>query len=745
MSDNFMHKFGAMLKDGGYRVIPIMPGTKRPGRWDGSKWGELSRWNDIDAQLVHIDIWSNWTGCGVGILTGEVVAIDIDILEQDVAVQVGQVFSNILGQTDMIRIGKAPKALYLYRTNEPFSKISMHPIEVLGLGQQFVAYAIHPDTGEPYRWPVSSPHETPVSALPLVTKEQVLHACEEAYKVLPPNLRKKVLRTVIPDKDVKASQDGLVGTFAAVEDALRYVQNPDLSWDDWNRIGMAIYCATEAKGFTIFDQWSQSSGKYNQIETRQRWDHYSKSPPTKIGAGTLYFLAQQSGWVPPPHIDLNPMKTPKVDLTGLDKMVKKVTRSTRENFPQEWFQSPSLVGRVTRWINSTAQQPQPTFALMNTLCMFGALFGRRYAMARLNTRCNLFSIAVAKPGAGKDHSRQRIKELMAKCGLGQLICGDRFSSGVAILRTLHDYPSRISHLDEMGLYLQTLTSKNAASHQRDIIKTLLEVYSSSSGVYHGQEYADSKDRQRLDINQPNFNFFGTTTPRTLIPALNHDMVDNGTLSRILLVPPFDDYPDAQIPEVTEVPQDVIEDIQHSAQIIPSGIGNMTNIQGIPNSAVVPIVVEWEEEAFAEYSKMREWQINQARKDDALWVRYTEITVKIGMIEAIARDPVSPILTLDIFKMANDLTRWSFNYTSDLIVKEISENEIEASHKKVLNIIRKSGDAGMSTTQITKVCQGMKARDRNEILQTLVESGDLLEEVVKGGPGRDRRVYRARLR
>jgi hypothetical protein len=745
MSDNFMHKFGAKLKDAGYRVIPIMPGTKRPGRWDGGKWGELSRWNDIDAQLAHIDIWSTWPGCGIGILAGEVVAIDIDILEQDVAVQVGQVFSNILGQTDMIRIGKAPKALYLYRTNEPFSKISMHPIEVLGAGQQFVAYAIHPETCEPYRWPVSPPHETPVSSLPLVTREQVLHACEEAYKVLPPNLRKKVLRTVIPDKDVKASQDGLVGTFAAVEDALRYVQNPDLSWDDWNRIGMAIYCATEAKGFTIFDQWSQSSGKYNQIETRQRWDHYSKSPPTKIGAGTLYFLAQQSGWVPPPHIDLNPMKTPKVDLTGLDKMVKKVTRSTRENFPQEWFQSPSLVGRVTRWINSTAQQPQPTFALMNTLCMFGALFGRRYAMARLNTRCNLFSIAVAKPGAGKDHSRQRIKELMAKCGLGQLICGDRFSSGVAILRTLHDYPSRISHLDEMGLYLQTLTSKNAASHQRDIIKTLLEVYSSSSGVYHGQEYADSKDRQRLDINQPNFNFFGTTTPRTLIPALNHDMVDNGTLSRILLVPPFDDYPDAQIPEVTEVPQDVIEDIQHSAQIIPSGIGNMTNIQGIPNSAVVPIVVEWEEEAFAEYSKMREWQINQARKDDALWVRYTEITVKIGMIEAIARDPVSPILTLDIFKMANDLTRWSFNYTSDLIVKEISENEIEASHKKVLNIIRKSGDAGMSTTQITKVCQGMKARDRNEILQTLVESGDLLEEVVKGGPGRDRRVYRARLR
>ena len=177
----------------------------------------------------------------------------------------------------------------------------------------------------------------------------------------------------------------------------------------------------------------------------------------------------------------------------------------------------------------------------------------------------------------------------------------------------------------------------------------------------------------------------------------------------------------------------------------AGVGNFANLQAVPNSAVVPIMVEWEDTAFAEYSKVREWQLNQSRGDDALWVRYTEISVKLAMIEAIARDPISPIVTFEIFKMANDLARWSFYYTADLIVKEVSENEIEASHKKILNIIRKSGEDGMSTTQLAKICQGMKARDRNEILQTLVESGDLVEEVIKGTAGRDRRVYRARVR
>lgn len=744
MSENYVEQYGAKLVDAGYRIIPIMPGTKRPGRYDGEKWGELARWTEMNAQQVHVDLWSKWPGCGIGILTGEVVAIDIDILDESVAVAIGEVFQQKLGRTDLIRVGKSPKALYLYRTEEPFTKISLHPIEVLGVGQQFVAYATHPETGKPYSWPLECPHETPVSALPLVTREQVLAAAEEAYKTLPPSMRRtRLVSTVMPDKDAKTSHDGLVGTLSAVEDALKFVPNPDLSWDDWNRIGMAIYCATEAKGMHIFDQWSRESGKYNALETQQRWEHYSKSPPSKIGAGTLYYYAQRNGWVPPVHLDLNPIKAVKVDLTNL-KEAKKLPKSTRENFPSDWFTSPSLVGRVVRWINATAQQPQPTFALANTLVMFGAIFGRRYAMAHLNTRCNLFAIAVAKPGAGKDHSRQRVKELMNAAGLHPLICGDRFSSGVAILRTLFDFPSRISHLDEMGLYLQSLTAKNAASHQRDIIKTLLEVYSSSSGMYHGQEYADSRDRIRLDINQPNFNFFGTTTPRTLIPALNHDMVDNGTLSRILMIPPFEDYPETQIPVSEPPPEDIVKDMMDSYNVVPAGIGNLANQPLLPNSAVVPMIVHWEDKAFEEYHAVRNWQLNQSRSDDALWVRYSEITVKLAMIEAIARDPISPTVTFEIFKMANDLARWSFHYTANLLVQEVAENETEASHKRILNFIRKQGEAGASSTQLAKSMQGMKARDRNEILQTLLEAGDVVEEVVtKDGPGRSRRIYRVR--
>ena len=744
MSENFMAQYGARLLDAGYRIIPIWPGTKKPGRWDGTKWLDMPRWTNVDTTSAHVEMWEKWPECGIGILTGNVVAIDIDVLDSSVAVAVGSVFQEHLGKTDFIRIGKSPKALYLYRTEKPFPKISMHPIEVLGQGQQFVAYAIHPETQRPYEWPMSYPHEQALEALPVVTYEQVLQACEAAYKALPPNLRRQRLQhTVIPDKDARTSAEGLTGTLLAVQEALKHVPNPDLSWDDWNRIGMAIYCATDGKGFIVFDQWSRDSGKYNQIETRQRWDHYSKSPPSKIGAGTLYYYAQQNGWVPAPHINLNPTKAVQVDLTGIVN-VKKPPRSTKENFPHEWFDSSSLVGRVTRWILSSSIQPQPTFALVNTLCMFGALFGRRYAMAQFNTRCNVFAIAVATPGAGKDHSRQQVKKILEVSGLNDYISGDRFSSGVAILRTLHDFPSRISHLDEMGLYLQSLTAKTAASHQKDIIKTLLEIYSSSSGTYHGQEYADNKDRKRFDLKQPNFNFFGTTTPSSLTKALNFEMLDNGTMSRILLVPAFEDYPARQVPELNDPPDDLIRDITDTVSVMPVGIGNLGNLQHVASSAVVPITVRWEDNAFEEYEKMLDWQIESARKKEFLWVRYAELALKVAMIEAIARKPETPVVTLEIMSMAGSLVRWSFNYTAELLYKEVAENDIEAAHKKIKRLIREAGDEGASTTQLARSCQGMKSRDRNEILQTLLESGEIIEEVIKAqGSGRDRKVYKTR--
>lgn len=69
-----------------------------------------------------------------------------------------------------------------------------------------------------------------------------------------------------------------------------------VGWTDWNRVGMATWAATggSAAGFDAFATWSAKNSAYDAAATRERWDNYSKSPPTQIGAGTIFYMAGRS-------------------------------------------------------------------------------------------------------------------------------------------------------------------------------------------------------------------------------------------------------------------------------------------------------------------------------------------------------------------------------------------------------------------------------------------------------------------
>jgi hypothetical protein len=74
----------------------------------------------------------------------------------------------------------------------------------------------------------------------------------------------------------------------------------DCDWHGWNRIGTAIFAASGGsdQGGIIFDSWSAKSVKYDPYATIARWNHWHRSPPSRLSAGTLIYLARQAGWRP---------------------------------------------------------------------------------------------------------------------------------------------------------------------------------------------------------------------------------------------------------------------------------------------------------------------------------------------------------------------------------------------------------------------------------------------------------------
>jgi hypothetical protein len=72
----------------------------------------------------------------------------------------------------------------------------------------------------------------------------------------------------------------------------------DEDWIGWNRLGLAFYAASDGDdgGFTAFDRWSRKSPKYDPRTVAERWRNYHRSPPTRIGVGSLVHFACQQGW-----------------------------------------------------------------------------------------------------------------------------------------------------------------------------------------------------------------------------------------------------------------------------------------------------------------------------------------------------------------------------------------------------------------------------------------------------------------
>jgi hypothetical protein len=130
-----------------------------------------------------------------GLRTGRLVGIDIDIVPAEHVQAIKRLAAECLGSALLERVG-AKGAMLCYRNETPIKKITVsgnHPtqpgkVEILGIGQHFVAYGIHPDTGRPYTWTnsllVGEPLQTPVDKLPEVTADCLRAFAERAAALM---------------------------------------------------------------------------------------------------------------------------------------------------------------------------------------------------------------------------------------------------------------------------------------------------------------------------------------------------------------------------------------------------------------------------------------------------------------------------------------------------------------------------------------------------------------------------------
>jgi hypothetical protein len=181
----------------GYLPLPLF-GKEPPVYGRNNKRKGLSGWQNLtEVSPAQIEMWAKtWSDArNTGALTRYMPALDLDILNEE-AVRVGEVHVREHYEERgrvLVRIGKPPKRAILFRTIEPFTKItanlvapnaSAEKIEFLADGQQVVIAGIHPETGQPYRWHGGEPGEIKLEDLPYIREDEARQLVGEIVELL---------------------------------------------------------------------------------------------------------------------------------------------------------------------------------------------------------------------------------------------------------------------------------------------------------------------------------------------------------------------------------------------------------------------------------------------------------------------------------------------------------------------------------------------------------------------------------
>lgn len=246
------------LHRNGYRPIPVLgahvamkAAGKRPMMkcWEtvcaSADEAEIARWTKVQRNCTN-----------TGLLCGELVGVDIDVLDRDHAHRLTCIAAEMLGMSPASRIGRAPKILLAFRTDAPLDKVqtsefhmldgTVARVEVLATGQQFVAFGVHPDTKAPYHWPECSPLDVPLHELLVVSR----NGCAAFIAAAEDYLRKVGGQTTADRREIDREGRKAAGlkqkeapSRALIEEAVAHIPNDELPYDDWIKVGLALYAA----------------------------------------------------------------------------------------------------------------------------------------------------------------------------------------------------------------------------------------------------------------------------------------------------------------------------------------------------------------------------------------------------------------------------------------------------------------------------------------------------------------------
>lgn len=380
-----------------------------------------------------------------------------------------------------------------------------------------------------------------------------------------------------------------------------------------------------------------------------------------------------------------------------------VTRQTEANIqvPKSLIeQAPGLVGDLLRDVYHSAVLPNAAATLAATLAALGTLCGRTHAGSENDMRTNLYALALAPKGSGKDHPKKMLKAAFTRAGLFRHFSVSDITSDAAIYNLMRSSSPSCLLLDEIGVILRNAYKSTGPA--ATIAKAFLTLYNEANERIDPKAYAGGESEPLEDAH---LCIYGAATHEQMQDALCESVNTDGLFARMMIF-------SSSVPE----------EINHSPRKFDANLWGST-FKDIFNSVDHDLKLSLTRTLLpTSHPIIKDFSASVASQD-------THRRVLVRMHEHVRK---IYLICCALGVQRDDAARWAVDVAQHLIEqakfwdeRATPEGQYDRFRNQIISIIENNGGQ-IARSLLTLKAGGIPRKTREDLIKDLLESGAIIE-------------------
>lgn len=539
-----------------------------------------------------------------------------------------------------------------------------------------------------------------------------------------------------------------------IAELLEYIPTSQIDgYEEWIKVGMAIYTASNGRAFAEWDNWNKTSIHYDREGLIVKWRSFN-ARESDYKLGTLIQMAQRNGYTIPLKMD------------NLADIECNIDWSKPRKKSIDLKNPPFLAGEITKWINSRSLYPRENLAVGASIQLIASAMGLNYR-GYLNCTSNMIMFGIAGSGTGKESIIQSFDLMLSNAGLIEARHGAIISEQ-EIVRNLIDHQASFYLIDEIGEVLnkmQKAKKSGGTSHLEGVIGTLMSVYSKSNGIYaisntHKKKFLDDlykrkakidkkieeneatpNDKNSLNIIQkqidslkkgienPFLSMIGFATPVNFDNLLDSENADNGFFGRALILREYEDNPRAKENFEYINPKDdkVLHSLSEQLHLLySSGVSSTTDRIQQQVEELIHLPCDEKMTQFLKQIQEEYYYLAEEHKEKSGLIAYIrrafELVNKIAMVLSVSEG-----------KYEREAIEWANEFVKRTLLAKLLVTTGNIESKNATGVMAKiqsklDKETGMTARELQrKLGAKYKADDIKKVIDEMIEKGIVYED------------------